>query len=101
MCYQKEAVTLQKDMAVIASTWSEMDILRSEEKAISEETRPALEKAVAGIHQALNVLKDYYAKDATHGVSEGAGGFIITLLERRSRMRTAFSWLCNPWLPLS
>ena len=78
---KEEVATLQKELAEIASTQSEMDSLRAEEKATYEETKPELEKAVAGIQKALKVLKDYYAKAATHGASEGAGSGIIGLLE--------------------
>jgi chromosome segregation ATPase len=78
---KEEVATLQKELAEIASTQSEMDTLRSEEKATYEETKPELEQAVSGIQKALKVLKDYYAKAADHGSSEGAGGGIISLLE--------------------
>jgi chromosome segregation ATPase len=78
---KEEVATLQKELAEIASTQAEMDSLRSEEKANYEVTKPELEKAVAGIQAALKVLKDYYAKAASHGASEGAGGGIISLLE--------------------
>merc|ERR1719502_1438079 len=78
---KEEVATLQKELAEIANTQAEMDSLRAEEKATYEETKPELEKAVAGIQSALKVLKDYYAKEASHGASEGAGGGIISLLE--------------------
>jgi len=78
---KEEVATLQKDLAEIASTQSEMDSLRAEEKATYEQVKPELEKAVEGIQKALKVLKDYYAKAADHGSSEGAGGGIISLLE--------------------
>ena len=78
---KEEVATLQKELAEIASTQSEMDSLRAEEKATYEETKPELEKVVAGIQKALKVLKDYYAKAATHSASEGAGSGIIGLLE--------------------
>jgi len=76
-----EVATLQKELAEIASTQAEMDSLRAEEKAAHDVTKPELEQAVAGIQSALKVLKDYYAKAAEHGASEGAGGGIISLLE--------------------
>jgi len=78
---KEEVTVLQKELAEIASTQAKMDSLRAEEKAVYEETKPELEKAVAGIQSALKVLKDYYAKAATHGASEGAGDGIISLLE--------------------
>jgi len=78
---KEEVATLQKELAEIASTQAEMDTLRGEEKAAYEVAQPELEKAVSGIQLALKTLKDYYAKAATHGASEGAGGGIISLLE--------------------
>merc|ERR1719503_311899 len=78
---KEEVATLQKELAEIASTQSEMDSLRGKEKATYEETKPELEKAVTGIQLALKTLKDYYAKAATHGASAGAGDGIISLLE--------------------
>jgi len=78
---KEEVATLQKELAQIANSQAEMDTLRGEEKAAYEEAKPELEQAVAGIQKALKVLKDYYAKAATHGASEGAGGGIISLLE--------------------
>merc|ERR1719389_1447211 len=36
---------------------------------------------IKGVQMALKVLKDYYAKDASHGAAEGAGSGIIGLLE--------------------
>jgi len=78
---KEEVATLQKELAEIASTQAKMDTLRSEEKAEYEVTKPELEKAVTGIQLALKTLKDYYAKAATHGASEGAGDGIISLLE--------------------
>merc|ERR1719421_1734086 len=36
---------------------------------------------VEGVKKALSVLKEYYAKDSSHGSAEGAGSGIIGLLE--------------------
>merc|ERR1719316_221732 len=36
---------------------------------------------IEGVKKALQVLRDYYAKDKAHGSSEGAGSGIIGLLE--------------------
>merc|ERR1719395_276206 len=36
---------------------------------------------IEGVKKALSVLKEYYAKDASHGAAEGAGSGIIGLLE--------------------
>merc|ERR1719329_1880401 len=78
---KEEVATLQKELAELASTQSKMDEIRGEEEAVYKVTQPELEKAVAGIQLALKTLKDYYAKAAEHGASEGAGNGIISLLE--------------------
>jgi len=78
---KEEVATLQKELAELASTQSKMDEIRGEEQADYKVTQPELEKAVAGIQLALKTLKDYYAKAAEHGASEGAGNGIISLLE--------------------
>jgi len=78
---KEEIATLQRELAELAGTQSKMDQLRSEEKSAYEQAKPELEKAVAGIQLALKTLKDYYAKAAEHGASEGAGGGVISLLE--------------------
>merc|ERR1719174_1970684 len=36
---------------------------------------------IEGVKKALQVLKEYYAKDGSHGAAEGAGSGIISLLE--------------------
>merc|ERR1719375_1304953 len=40
-----------------------------------------MEQGIEGVKKALQVLKEYYAKDASHGAAEGAGSGIISLLE--------------------
>merc|ERR1719399_2194153 len=40
-----------------------------------------MELGIEGVKKALQVLRDYYAKDASHGSAEGAGSGIIGLLE--------------------
>ena len=42
----------------LANIQAEIDTLRSEEKAIYEETKPELEKAIAGIQKVLKVIDD-------------------------------------------
>jgi len=78
---KEEVATLQKELAELAGTQSQMDQLRSEEEAAYKQAKPELEQAVSGIQLALKTLKDYYAKAAEHGASEGAGGGVISLLE--------------------
>merc|ERR1719399_1007532 len=40
-----------------------------------------MELGIEGVKKALQVLREYYAKDASHGAAEGAGSGIIGLLE--------------------
>ena len=67
-----------------------MDSLRAGEKAVCELTESELEKACAGIQLALKTSKDFYARAATHGASDSAGGGVISLwkLERLISPRT-------------
>jgi len=76
-----EVAVLQKELAALSRTQAEMDKLRMEEKAIFDENRPELEKGLKGVKLALKVLRDYYAQDASHSSSDGAGSGIIGLLE--------------------
>merc|ERR1719329_300058 len=78
---KEEIATLQRELAELSGTQSKMDQIRSDEKSAYEQAKPELEKAVSGIQLALKTLKDYYAKAADHGSSEGAGGGVISLLE--------------------
>jgi len=77
-----EVATLQKELAALSSTQAEMDKLRAEEKAIYEKNKPELEQGIKGVKLALQVLRDYYAKDdKSHDSADGAGSGIIGLLE--------------------
>merc|ERR1712070_961347 len=55
--------------------------MRGEEKAIYDKNKPEMEQGLEGIKAALKVLKDYYAKDASHSSADGASSGIIGLLE--------------------
>jgi chromosome segregation ATPase len=77
-----EVATLQKELGELARTQAEMDKLRAEEKAIYEKNKPELEQGLKGVKLALQVLRDYYAKDdKSHSSADGAGSGIIGLLE--------------------
>jgi len=73
---------LQKELAAVTRTQAKMDKLRAEEKAVYEKNKPELEQGIKGVKTALNVLRDYYAKDdKSHDSADGAGSGIIGLLE--------------------
>jgi len=76
-----EVATLQKELAKLASSKASWEKTRQEEKALYDKERPELEQGIEGIKTALQVLRDYYAKDASHASAEGAGSGIISLLE--------------------
>merc|ERR1719171_3026193 len=67
-----------------------MDKTRADENAVFKEAQDDLEKGVAGVGGALQVLRDYYgsasllqqpAPPAGHSASGDAGGSIISMLE--------------------
>merc|ERR1719330_812128 len=59
-----------------------MDKLRAEEKAAFAESKAVLEKGIAGIKAALQVLREYYGgDDQAHDAADGAASGIIGLLE--------------------
>merc|ERR1719281_951163 len=90
----KEAVKeLQADLAALAKEQSEMDKIRSEEHDDYVAAKADLEKGLAGVGKALDMLRDYYGGAAAllqngqppvpekHAKSSGAGGGIIDILE--------------------
>jgi len=58
-----------------------MDAIRAEEKAAYNQNSQDLNMGLEGVKKALQVLTEYYAKDAAHGSASGAGSSIIGLLE--------------------
>merc|ERR1719183_1618481 len=76
-----EVASIEAQLGALIKSQAEMTKIRQEEKALFEATKPELERAVAGIQQALKVLNDYYAKSADHGSSGGESTGIIGLLE--------------------
>merc|ERR1719502_177866 len=81
---------LEKELAELASLQSEMDKMRADEKAAYKDAKFDLEKGVAGVGAALQVLRDYYGSASlvqqpspptTHSASGDAGGSIISMLE--------------------
>merc|ERR1711970_937250 len=65
----------------MAKAKAEADNLRSEEKAAYDKNSAEMELGIEGVKKALQVLRDYYAQDASHGAAKGAGSGIIGLLE--------------------
>merc|ERR1719468_900972 len=77
-----EVAVLQKELADLAKTQSEMDRIRSEEKAAFDKNHPEMEQGLKGVKLALKILNDYYAKaDKAHSSADGAGSGIIGMLE--------------------
>ena len=79
---KEEVATLQKELAELAAAQAEMDKLRQEQKAAYDSNRPEMEQGLEGVKMALQILRDYYAKeDKSHTVAEGAVVGIVGLLE--------------------
>jgi len=78
---KEEVATLQNELAAMAKAKAEADKMRAEEKATYEKNSAEMEQGIKGVKLALKVLKEYYAKDDSHGAAEGAGSGIIGLLE--------------------
>jgi hypothetical protein len=97
-----EVKTLQAELAKLSKSQSEMDKMRSEERANYMEAKQELELGLSGVRKALNVLRDYYASSSSsallqdgadiaaamtqpampekHSKAGGAGGSIIEIL---------------------
>jgi len=79
---KEQVAALQASLAEIAKSQAEMDKLRQEENTAYKSNKADMEQGLEGVKTALNVLRDYYAKDdKSHGAAEGAGSGIIGLLE--------------------
>merc|ERR1711972_732102 len=58
------------------------DKIRQEQNADFVKNKADLEQGIAGVKQALKILREYYASDGkAHAAAEGAGASIIGLLE--------------------
>merc|ERR550514_1943307 len=79
---KEEVAALQKELADIAASQSEMDKVRAQENSVYTAYKAENEKALKGIQLALKVLKDYYANaDKAHSAADGGSSGIIGLLE--------------------
>merc|ERR1719389_1290181 len=67
---KEEVATLQKELAEMAKAKAEADKLRAEEKATYEKNSAEMKMGIEGVKKALSVLKEYYAKDSSHGSAE-------------------------------
>merc|ERR1719451_238501 len=96
-----EVAELEAELAALAKSQSEMDKIRSEEKADFDVAKAELTQGLTGVRKALGVLRDYYGgaaalvqEDASfdaamkqpavpqqHEKAGGAGGSIINILE--------------------
>merc|ERR1719409_1036547 len=71
---KEEVATLQNELANMAKAKAEADKVRAEEKAAYEKNSAEMELGIEGVKKALQVLREYYAKDdKSHAAAEGAG----------------------------
>jgi len=86
-----EIKQLEAELAALMKSQAEMDTIRQEENADFLQAKEDLTTGLAGVRQALSVLRDYYASDAAlvqqpampalHTKAAGAGTSIIGILE--------------------
>merc|ERR1711920_421627 len=79
---KNEVGALQNQLAKLAKSQADMDMLRREENAAFADSKAELEKGLTGIKMALKILNDYYGGgDKAHDAAAGTGSSIISLLE--------------------
>eukprot|EP00747_Dinoflagellata_sp_TGD_P142398 gnl/TRDRNA2_/TRDRNA2_176234_c4_seq2.p1 gnl/TRDRNA2_/TRDRNA2_176234_c4~~gnl/TRDRNA2_/TRDRNA2_176234_c4_seq2.p1 ORF type:complete len:313 (+),score=112.94 gnl/TRDRNA2_/TRDRNA2_176234_c4_seq2:97-939(+) len=96
---KEEAAALQADLAALQKADAEMSTARKDEHDAFEKTKADLDKAISGVQQALEVLREYYGTASLiqedkfdafmqqpkppvgHAKSGAAGGSIINILE--------------------
>jgi len=86
-----EIKQLEAELAALMKSQAEMDEIRQEEHAAFLQAKDDLTLGLSGVRQALTVLRDYYASDASlvqqpampalHTKASGAGTSIIGILE--------------------
>jgi len=82
---------LEAELAALMKSQAEMDKIRQEENAAYVQAKEDLTLGLSGVRQALSVLRDYYASDASlmqqpampaqHTKASGAGTSIVGILE--------------------
>lgn len=87
----EEIKELEAALAALTKSQAEMEKMRQESHANFIQAKSELEKGLAGVHGALNLLRDYYASDDTTFLQQpdapeshkksGAGPQIIGILE--------------------
>eukprot|EP00812_Abedinium_dasypus_P011017 NODE_45_length_2444_cov_513.517790.p1 GENE.NODE_45_length_2444_cov_513.517790~~NODE_45_length_2444_cov_513.517790.p1 ORF type:complete len:704 (-),score=330.21 NODE_45_length_2444_cov_513.517790:315-2426(-) len=79
---KEQVAELQKSLASVAKTQTEMDRLRKTEHARFKQEKAEMESGIEGTKIALKLLRDYYAKqDAAHDAADGSATGIIGMLE--------------------
>mmetsp|Transcript_14844 Transcript_14844/g.34968 ORF Transcript_14844/g.34968 Transcript_14844/m.34968 type:complete len:700 (-) Transcript_14844:97-2196(-) len=91
---KSEVAELQKELADLTKLQAEMDTARADEKAAYAELKVDLETGIAGVQEAMRVLREYYGTSEEesallqqpempefHKAATGAGGSIIEILE--------------------
>jgi hypothetical protein len=77
-----EVADLQKALAELAKAQATMTKVRQEEKSQFEANKPEMEQGLEGVKMALQILRDYYAKDdKAHEAADGGASGVIGLLE--------------------
>jgi len=79
---KNEVGAVQNQLAKLAKSQADMDMLRREENAAFTDSKAELEKGLTGIKMAIKILNDYYGGgDKAHDAAAGTGSSIISLLE--------------------
>jgi chromosome segregation ATPase len=94
---KEEVAVLQEELANLADEQAKMDGVRKEAHAVYLEEKATLDKGLAGIRKALELLRNYFGASASaslvqtdasqpaapagHQADGGAGGSIISILE--------------------
>lgn len=87
---KEEVATLQQELASLSKLQGHMDKARADESAAFKAYSADMTNGIEGVRMALQVLREYYAQDAsfvqqpevgTHAASSDAAGGIISMLE--------------------
>merc|ERR550532_2640513 len=88
---KEDVKELQAELAALARLQAEMDTIRAEEHAAYSQAKADLEQGLAGVREALGLLREYYgaallqqqqpAAPELHSKAAGAGKSIVGLLE--------------------